>query len=407
MSELELLADEMEGRLCAAVVSGGVLTDLYVDPANATAGWGSIYLGKVVKIDTRLEAALVDLGGGITGYLAAKHVRTPDSDESETRTGLSEMLSGGQMVLAQVKAEGRHRTKNENVKLPRLTMKVYVPGQFLAYSPTSRQVTISHRIENEKTLALTAKLKSKCGWIVQHHAQKASDGEIERESRYLEESWKNILSARDARQGNPGLLKEGPNALFRALGDYGASSFEHIHAGNKKVLDMMTGWSERHMPALASSRRLRLFRPSVSGQSLFDTHDIHTEIGKAQESLVPLASGGTIIIEPTSAITVIDVNQGGADNIPEINLSAAREIARQSRIRNLSGALLIDFIGMDRKSERLRLLETLAKNFADDFAGAQVHGYTRLGIVEVTRKRRTATLSESLGKQACLPLRTV
>ncbi|MCK5555725.1 MAG: hypothetical protein KAI76_05770, partial [Alphaproteobacteria bacterium] len=170
MSNLELLADEIEGRLYATVVSNGVLTDLYVDQIDTTASWGAIYLGKVIKIDTRMDAALVDIGDGITGYLSTKHIRTQGADESEKRTGISEMLSSGQMILTQIKAEGRCRTKNENTKLPRLTMKIYVPGQFLVYSPTSKQVTISHKIENEKTLALTAKLKSKYGWIVQHHA---------------------------------------------------------------------------------------------------------------------------------------------------------------------------------------------------------------------------------------------
>jgi len=399
MSDLELLVDEIEGHLYAAVVSDGMLTDLYVDPINTTASWGSIYLGKVIKIDTRMDAAIVDLGDGITGYLATKHIRTHGADESETRTGLSELLSSGQMILTQIKSEGRCRTKNENGKLSRLTMKVYVPGQFLVYSPTSKQVTISQKIENEKTLAITAKLKNKYGWIVQHHAQKASEEEIEHESKYLEESWKNILSARDAHQGKPGLLKEGPNALFRALGDYGAFNFEHIHVGNKKILNLMTGWSGRHLPALATSKRLRLFKPSVTGQSLFDTHDLHTELEKLQESQVPLASGGTIIIEPTSALTIIDINQGNADNIPAVNMAASHEIARQSRLRNLSGAILIDFISIDRKSDRIRLLEALTKDFIDDFAVAQVHGYTRLGIVEITRKRRNTTLSESLEKQ--------
>ncbi|MCK5554834.1 MAG: ribonuclease E/G [Alphaproteobacteria bacterium] len=398
MSQLELLADKIEDRLYVAVVNKGILTDLYVDPIDTTVNWGSIHLGKVIKIDTRLEAAIVDIGNGMTGYLSTKHIHTSDANRSETRTSISELLSCGQMIPVQIKSEGKLRTKNENAKLPRLTMRVYIPGQFLIYSPTSRQVTISHKIENDKTLALTAKLKSKCGWIIQPHAEKASDEEIKYESIYLEKTWENILSVKNSYQGNPGFLKEGPNALFRALGDYGVSNFEHIHVGNKKILDLMIGWSKRHLPALATSKRLRLFKPSVPGQSLFDTHDIYTELEKIQESQIPLTSGGTIIIEPTSAFNVIDVNQGSADNIHENNLTAAHEIARQSRLRNLSGILLIDFININRKSERLQLLETLTKDFMDDFAGAQVHGTTQLGIIEVTRRRRNATLSENLKK---------
>ena len=109
-----------------------------------------------------------------------------------------------------------------------------------------------------------------------------------------------------------------------------------------------------------------------------------------------LNDGGTIVIEHTSALTVIDVNQGRADSISGVNQSAAREIARQCRLRSLSGAILIDFINMDQKNERVRLLETLEALFAADKVSAQVHGLTRLGLVELTRKRRSAAFAEKL-----------
>ena len=398
MNSLELLADEIDGRLYAAVTRKGMLADLYVDPAETSASWASFYLGKVTKIDPKLDAAFVDLGGGLTGYLPAKHVRHPGANESETRTGIAELLTGGQMIVVQVKSEAKCYTEHESHKLPRLTMKLYVPGMFLAYSPTSSQVTISRKIENEKTLALTSKLPGKGGWIVQRHAEKASAANIEHESRYLLEAWQGILAARQALKDKPGLLKAGPNALFRALKDYGAINFEHIHAGNKKLLDLIIGWSTGHLPALATSKRLRLFKPEKTGQRLFDIHDLYAEIESLQDSHVHLDNGGSIIIEPTSALTIIDVNQGSAPNFSAANQSAAREMARQCRLRNMSGAILIDFINMDQRDERTRLLETLAEVFDDDLANAQVHGFTRLGIIELTRKRRTATLAEKLRK---------
>jgi ribonuclease E/ribonuclease G len=399
MNGLELLADEIDGRLYAAVVNKGVLTDLYVDPVDTTAGWASLYLGKVIKIDPKLDAAFVDIGDGLTGYLPAKHIRHPGADESETRTGITELLSGGQMILVQIKSEAKRYTEHEAHKLPRLTMKLYVPGMFLVYSPTSSQVTISRRIENEGVLTLTAKLKGKGGWLVQHHAEKATEAEIAHEAKYLQDAWQSILAAKEARKGKPGLLKAGPNALFRAVTDYGAIHFEHIHVGSKKVLDLMTGWCADHVPALATSKRLRLFKPEKTGQRLFDIHDIYAALEALQDGHVHLPSGGSVIIEPTSAVTVIDVNQGSCGSMSAANQDAAREIARQCRLRNMSGAILIDFINMGQRDERTRLLDTLAEVFADDLANAQVHGFTRLGIIELTRKRRTATLAEKLKKQ--------
>jgi len=398
MNDLELFADEIDGRLYAAIVRKGALLDLYVDALDRPAAWASMYLGRVIKIDTKLDAAFVDMGEGLTGYLPAKHVRHHGADASETRTGIAELLRGGQIIVAQVKSEAKLHTEHENHKLPRLTMKLYAPGLFLAYSPHSSQVTISRKIENEGTLALTAKLKGKGGWLVQHSAEKASEADIMHESRQLQEAWQNILSAAAARMDKPGLLTTGPNALFRALVDHGVFNFEHIYAGNKKILDLTIAWCKEHFPSLADSKRLRLFKPEKPGQRLFDIHDIHSEIASLQDSRICLSDGGTIIIESTSAVTMIDVNQGSGASISVVNQAASGEIARQCRLRSLSGAILVDFINMDQKAERVRLLEAMEALFADDAANAQVHGFTRLGIMEITRKRRSATLAEKLRK---------
>ncbi len=398
MGSLELLADEIDGRLCAAIVRDGVLDDFYADAQQTPVRWGAFYLGKVIKVDTKLEAALIDLGNGQQGFLPSKHVRRPGADESEARSGVAELLSGGQMVLVQVKSEGKPFTESENQKLPRLTMKLNVPGLFLNYSTTSSQVTISRKVESEQILAMTAKLKGKGGWIVRHHVEKATPEEIERESLRLQEDWQKILSAKDALGDKPGLLKEGPSALIRAVTDYGVANFEHIYVGNKQLLKEMTDWCAEHLPAFATSKRLRLFKPEKGTQKLFDIHDVYGALEALKEKRVFLDSGATIIIESTSAVTLIDVNQGRAGSIPASNQSAAREIARQCRLRNLSGAILVDFINMEQREERARLLETLTQVFTNDMGNAQVHGFTRLGIIELTRKRRTASLAEKLAK---------
>jgi ribonuclease E/ribonuclease G len=394
--DLELMADEIDGCLYAAVLRRGALVDLYADPATTTAGWASIYLGKVTKTDPKLDAAFVDMGEGLTGYLPAKHVVADNA-----QGGITQMLKGGQMILVQVKSEAKRSTVHESHKVPRLTMKLYVPGLFLSHHPNTAQVSLVAGLkENDKTSAIAARLKGKGGWIIRRPVEKASEGEIEHEVKYLHEIGQKILEAKDTRGDKPGRLKAGPNALFRALVDYGAPNFDHIHIGKKELFEQMTSWCARHLPALATSKRLRLFKPETPTQKLFDIHDIYSELEALKDQQVYLNAGGTIIIEPTSAMTVIDVNQGGAGSIPEVNQAAAREIVRQCRLRNLNGAILVDFINMEQKNERIRLLEAVQALFADDTANAQVHGFTRLGIMEITRKRRTASLAEKLKKPA-------
>lgn len=394
MSALDLYVDDIDGRLHAAVVRKTVLTDLYADPKTMTGSWASLYLGKVTKIDKSLDAAIVDLGNGLSGLLSAKHVHFPGADRSEARTGIADLLKPGQTVVVQIKSEAKAASAQEHQKLARLTMQLNILGQYLIYCPVASQVTISRRIGSESTLAFTAKLKGRGGWIVQPAAEDAAEEAIHAETARLQEDWHVIQSEKETSGGKPRLLKAGPNALSRVLFDYSESAFGHIHVGSKKILDLMTAWCEKHSPSLATSKRLRLFKPEKPGQALFDLHDLHAEIEALKERRVELPSGGSIVIEHTSALTVIDVNQGSSGNIATANLEAAREAARQTRLRNLSGVILVDFIGQTLRTDRAKLQDELEKSFADDHAMAQMHGFTRLGIAEIARKRRSAPLRE-------------
>jgi len=396
MSGIDLYVDEIDGRLHAAVVQKTVLTDLYVDALDQEAGWGSIYLGRVTKIDKRLDAAIVDLGNNISGLLQAKHVYLPEAGPAADHSGIADLLHPGQMVMVQVKAEAKKASQHEKHKMPRLTMLLYIMGQYLIHSPVAGQVTISARIENEDVLKFTSRLKGKGGWLVQHNAEDAGEEQLLNEARHLRAEWQRIADAMETTGDKPRLIKAGPNALARALNDLGARRFDHIHIGNKNTFTQMEKWCEQHDPALATSKRLRLFKPEKLGQRLFEVNDLFSEIAMLEEPVVHLSGGGSIIIEPTHALTVIDVNQGNGLSAAAVNQEAAREIARQMRLRNMSGAILVDFIGMHLKAERIRLIETMEKLLAWDTANAEVHGFTRLGIMELTRKRRTATYAEKI-----------
>lgn len=305
----DLLIDHIDGRLHAAVTCKNGLFDLYADGADNTARWGAVYLGKIVKIDRKLKAAVVSLGD-IDGLLPLTEAHKP-----------------GDMIPVIVKAEGRQAADLDAHKLPRLAP--------------------------------------------------AADGTV-------------------ITGGDVGLRIPAPDALLRALGDYGAEAFDHIHVADKPLLNRLIDWSALHAPALAQSKRLRLFRPERPGQRLFDQDDIFGALENLGASMLPLPGGGDVIFDQTHAALVVDVNQGSAATIPCVNRAAAEEITKQLRLRNISGVVLVDFINMPKKDDRTALLEHLQKLADADKAGLQIHGFTRLGILEMTRKRRDGAYAEKL-----------
>lgn len=396
MSATELYIDELDGRLHVAVVGKTTLEDLYADPLNKSAAWGSIYAGRVKKLDKRLDAAIVDLGQGLEGFLPAKHVHLQGGSADEMRSGIGDLLKNGQNILVQIKSEAKKGSVHERDKMPRLTTKIYVMGHHLVYCPLANPVTMSRNIARKDVLSMTAKLKAEGGWILQPHAEDADADVLKEEARKLLAEWQVIQGVKAESGKEPALLKGGPNALHRVLFDYGVHHFAHIHAGNRRIFDIAAQWGEKYDPPLATSKRLRLFRPEKPQQRLFDIHDIFGELEALKEDRVALPSGGSVIIEPTHALVVIDVNQGSAPSALAANEEAAPVVARQVRLRNFSGAIIVDCIGMDQRIQRARLVELYEDCFKGDAANGFVHGFTRIGIIEITRKRRNGWYGEIL-----------
>lgn len=388
MSQLDLMIDSIDGRLHAAIVDRTGLYDLHVDPVTMNGEWASIYLGKVTKIDKKLNAAIVDLGQGLYGFLAAKHTLSSDNRPATAATSISDHLSPGQSILVQIKSEGKAKSASENAKMPRLTMKLHMMGHCLQHTP------LSPAIQNEpRHPELAAWLKPQGGWVLRAPVEKTDSEKTKQEAAKLLADWASVKDIA-AQMTAPGLIKRGPNAIERTIADYGLNAFGHIHAASKSTLKLVIEWCEKFDPTFATSKRLRLFRPEKPLQKLFDIHDIYATLEELTDSVTLLPSGGSIVIEPTTALTVVDVNLGNCDNIITCNLEAVRELARQIRIRNLSGALLVDFINMNVKSDRAQLLNAIESALFVDPVMNACHGFTRLGIIEITRKRRDANYAE-------------
>lgn len=387
-SNVEIVAQKIENTLYAAVIQQKKTIDLYADSKAIFPLWGSVYLGKVEKIDTVLDGAFVSLGGNQQGFLPAKHVYKKNIETKND--SISTLLKPGQPVIVQIKSEAKEKTEHEHQKQPRLTMKLYIHGRALLYSPTANKVTISRYIDDKDVLKLAYDLKSKGGWIFRDAAEHTDLTHLQTEADYLQSTWDHILGLAKENEDTPRLLYQGPDAVCRAMVDYAAHTVTRIDISDDCNTDKIKTWCEYHAPGLCQN----IYTEPSQTVDLFDMRDVYGALGSALETRVDLKDGGSLIIEHAHACTIIDVNRGSASDIKALNLQAAREVARQIKLRNMSGAILIDFINLRLKSDRYHLVETLEKHVGQDPGNTHVHGFTRLGMMEITRTRRTATLLE-------------
>lgn len=410
MNRLELLVDRDGPLTRAAVLADGRLTDLHIDHADRPSLLGAVMLGRVERIATGLNGAFIDLGGGLSGLLPAADVRRPvlDDDSPQSRShprpgskpaAIGALLRAGQPVVVQVKADAA------GAKGPSLTMDITLPGRFLVHAPLGRDIAVSKRLGTGPERAALGRrieeLVTGAGWIVRAGAAQVSDDLLAAESEALHLQWRAIRD--DARAGSaPRQLHPGPDAPTRALIEQGAAAPESIIVddpapaggiaiGEGPLLSALRGWCDRHAPDLLP--RLTAHRAS---QRLFDLRDLDSAIAELLDVRVPLPLGGSLVIERTEALTVVDVNAGERGNPVDVNIDAAAEIARQLRLRNVGGIVVVDFVNMRGRGDAERVLAALSHAVESDPVQTQVYGMSKLGLVELTRARRGTPLAALL-----------
>ncbi|SMF92034.1 ribonuclease G [Azospirillum oryzae] len=409
MSRLELLVDRDGPLTRAAVLADGRLTDLHIDHAGRPSLLGAVILGRVERIATGLNGAFVDLGHGLSGLLPAADVRRPvlDDDSPQPRPNrpgakpapIGALLRTGQPVMVQVKADAA------GAKGPSLTMDITLPGRFLVHAPLGRDIAVSKRLGTGPERAALARrieqLATGAGWIVRAGAAQVSDELLAAESEALHLQWRAIRD--DARAGSaPRLLHPGPDAPTRALIEQGAAApaailvddpapAGQIKMGDGPLLSGLRDWCDRHAPDL-----LPRLSAHTDAQRLFDLRDLDSAIAELLDVRVPLQLGGSLVIERTEALTVVDVNAGERGNPLDVNLDAAAEIARQLRLRNVGGIVVVDFVNMRSRGDAERVLAALSQAVESDPVQTQVYGMSKLGLVELTRARRGTPLAALL-----------
>jgi ribonuclease E len=392
-----MLMTENGERLQIAVVEGRELVEHYVTRTGSRSMVGNIYLGRVQNVLPGMEAAFVDVGRGRNGVLYAGEV-SYDEDVDAGNRRIEQALKPGQAVIVQV-------TKDPlRGKGARLTAQVSLPGRYLVYVPDGGASGISRRLPDSERERLRGILKqvrpSEAGVIVRTAAEGASEEDLAADLDRLKKSWEQVR--RKARRGRPPkALYEEPDLEERVVRDvFSPAEFQEIVTDSREVFERVATYLRDLAPELAD--RVKLHEGPLR---LFEEYHVAEQILKALERKVWLPSGGYVIIDRTEAMTVIDVNTGkhvGKTNLEETvvhtNLEAAQEIARQLRLRDIGGIIVIDFIDMLFERNRAQVIRTFQEALARDKTRSQVFDITPLGLLEITRKKQSAGLLESFSE---------
>ena len=371
----EIYIRKMDG-LDIAVVEDGRLVEYL--PADEDASAEAIYLGRVERVMPGMKAAFVNIGQERAGFLPLEERSARDLPKLQT----------GMSVLVQVRKEA-HGEKGAF-----LSRDISLCGEFVLFSPMNRMVAVSSRISKEKHRKALKELArdisgDEFGLIMRTASKNAEEAVIRAEVEELRAHWENIRKAAPTAHV-PSVLHQPRTTLELVLADYHPRGIDRICVNDASL-----------------ERELSEYAPvTLMGDNLFDVARINNQVMTALDRRVWLESGGNLVFDPCEAMTVIDVNTAKftgktalADTVLQTNLEACKEIARQVRLRNISGIIIIDMIDMVSKEHHHAVLEALNKAFTADRVKTVLHGFTSLGLVEMTRKRTRPTLREVYKKQ--------
>ncbi len=383
-----------------AVLEGRTLIEHYVSrPSDDVAQiHGNIYMGKVQNVLPGMEAAFIDITTPKNAVLYRSDVRAKGSENRSTK--IEQLLRAKENILCQV-------TKNPIAhKGARLTQEVSLPGRFVVLVPNSDTYGISKRLpdkERKRLRKILDRVKPKgAGIIVRTAAENVTEDEIVNDVKRLADQWAAIEKLAKASSG-PAMLYREPEMAVRVIREEFSKEYRGIIIDDRALYEDVKGYVESITPALAD--RVQYFDRDAEPLSLFERHHVAEQLRKAVDTKVWLPSGGSLIIEGTEALTVIDVNTGknvGKSSLEETvyrnNLEAAREVARQLRLRDVGGIIVIDFVDMEIKKNREEVVRVFREALAQDKTRTQVFDISELGLVEMTRKRIGEGLVESLSK---------
>ncbi len=408
MSE-EILINVTPRETRVAILENGVLQEIYVERASKLGIVGNIYKGRVSRVLPGMQAAFIDIGLERAAFLHASDILVPGGDakvengddappEPRAHKPISELVREGDHVIVQVLKDPL------GTKGARLTTQLSIPARFLVLMPDVNHIGISQKIENEverqrlkETIAKLAPQFPPGGYIARTAAEGASEEACAADMAFLHKSIAAIQER--ARSEPPGtLIHEDLRLAMRTMRDLSVGEVEKIRIDSRETFNKAVKFATKFISELAP--RIEHY---PGERPIFDLHGVEDEIQKSLERKVQLKSGGYLIIDQTEAMTTIDVNTGafvGHRNLEETifktNLEAAQAIVRQLRLRNLGGIIIIDFIYMQDLEHRRQVIRALEKRLEKDHAKSTISEVSRLGLVEMTRKRTRESLARVL-----------
>jgi ribonuclease G len=407
----EILINVTPQETRVAVMQSGVAQELHIERAASRGLVSNIYMGKVARVLPGMQSAFVEIGLERAAFLHVADIwdgRASGGGNGESgkqaQKPIEKILAEGQPLLVQVVKDPI------GTKGARLSTQTSIAGRMLVYLPQDSHIGISQRIEDESGRALLRdKLQQmlpadeKGGFIVRTMAETATDAELLNDLQYLRKLWQDVR-AKSLSAPAPALLHQDLSLAQRVLRDFVNENTDRILIDSRENFLKLQAFARDYTPNVLA--RLDHY---TGERPLFDLYNVEDEIEKALARRVELKSGGYLIIDQTEAMTTIDVNTGGFvgvrnfdDTIFKTNLEAAQVIARQLRLRNLGGIIILDFIDMESEEHRSAVLTEFNKALARDRTRMTASGFTQLGLVEMTRKRTR----ESLAHVLCEPCPT-
>jgi ribonuclease G len=395
-AEILVNVTPMEARV--AVVENGVTQDIHIERQASRGIVGNIYAGRVLRVMPGMQAAFVDIGIERSGFIHLNDVLRQGASGEER---IADHLREGQIITVQVVKDPL------GSKGARLTTELSVSTRYLVYLPQSDHVGVSQRIEDgeersrlQQVLAEaldTESMSEAGGYILRTAAEGAGDAEIGADLRFLKRLWA-VVAGRAELADSPSLLYEDLPLQLRTVRDLARPGIERILIDSHDDFTRLQEFCLKYMPEVAG-----LVEHYDGERPIFDLHGIEDDIQRALARVVPLKSGGHLVIDQTEAMTTIDVNTGsfvGRRNQDETlfktNLEAATALARQLRLRNLGGIIIVDFIDMRDPEHRRQVHRALERAMARDPSRNKITGVSELGLVEMTRKRTRESLERLL-----------
>ncbi|WLD92233.1 Rne/Rng family ribonuclease [Alkalihalobacillus sp. AL-G] len=374
----------------AAILEDGRVKDILIDRPDSEARVGSIYLGKAAKVLSGIQAAFINIGTVQNGFVHAKDLFFENKDNDDPTPPISQLITEGQSIIVQVKKEA------SQTKGPLLTKNITLRGKNVVFLPHGNYIAVSKKLPEKKRVQLrevgSSLVNEKEGLIMRTSSEHASIEDLTLELMKLREQW-NTLQSRANISKKPSLLQGGNTVLERAM--------QYISNGEVEiVLDDFEAYQKCKVdfPHLQNNVHLHPIT-----ENIFSYYQIDAVLDKGNEPYVWLKNGGHLVIDSTEAMTVVDVNTGKftgrhdrETTVLETNLLAAKEASHQIRLRNISGMILIDFIRMKNQSDQDEVFQCLQDELSKDPVLARAHGYTTLGLMEVTRKKMQESLPATL-----------